>query len=166
MGTQTDIKDTNIKIYMKNRHVTEEGIRNMLYNRLSTEETEQMHNHLAQCTYCAEIFAKIMEQGYLMAPPPDMKEHILRKSKTIRQRREYSKKMQLLFYSLRVGAAMCFSLLLLFATDYKPSEANIKSSKEKAGLQLEILDNINHNINEFTTKIITMEGNKNDTKKE
>lgn len=166
MGTRTYIENTNIKSYMKNKHVTEEGIRNMLHNQLSLEEIEQIQNHLTQCTYCAEIFAKIVEQGYLTVPPPDMKEHILRKSKTIRKRREYSKKMQLLFYSLRVGAAMCFSLLLLFATDYKPSKTNIKNSEEKAGFQLEILDNINRNINEVTTKIITMEGNKNDTKKE
>ena len=156
----------NTKFYMKNRHLTEENIRHMLQNRFSAEETTEMQNHLAQCTYCADLIAKVMEEGYLVAPPPDMKEHILRKSKNIRKRKEYSKKMQLLFYSLRVGIAMCFTLILLFATDRKMPEAQQKTMQEKAGFQLEVLNHINRSINEVTTKIITMEGIENDTKKE
>lgn len=158
--------DRNTKLYIKNRHLTEENIRHMLQNRFPAEETAEMQHHLAQCTYCADLFAKVMEQGYLVTPPPDMKEHILRKSKNIRKRKEYSKKMQLLFYSLRVGIAMCFTLILLFATDRKMPEAQQKTMEEKPGFQLEVLNHINRSINEVTTKIITMEGIENDTKKE
>ena len=156
----------HIKNGAKTRHITKDHIIKMLSCQLTVKETEQTQYHLSQCTYCADLFSKVMEQGYLISPPPDMKEHILKKSRRIRQQREYSKKMQLFFYSLRVGAAMCFALLLLFVIDYKTSSMEIKIPDEKKGFQLEMLTNINHNINEVTTKIITMEGKKNDTEKE
>lgn len=156
----------NEAVFIENRHVTEEHIKNMLQHRLPVEKTEQIQNHLAQCTYCADLFAKVMEQGYLVSPPPDMKARILRKSQSMRRRKEYSKKMQLFFYSLRVGVAMCFSLVLLFATGDKQSGVEMQKTKENSGFQIELLNNINQNINEVTTKIITMEGIKNDTEKE
>lgn len=177
MKARTGIREVNIekncntKEQMTNHygikaHITEEQIRNMLRRQLPSGETEQIQKHLAQCTYCADLFAKVMEQGCLVSPPPDMKAHILKKSQNVRRRKEYSKKMQLFFYSLRVGVAMCFVLILLFATENKQFGIKSEIPKEKAGSQLELLNNINQNINEVTTKMITMEGKKNDTEKE
>lgn len=145
-------------------HVTKEQIMKMLYQQLSVEESEQIQKHIAECTYCAELFAEVMEQGYLIESPPDMKENILNRAGKMKKRKEYSKKMQLFCYSLRVGLAMCFALLILIVTDIRQVPKD--TSKEIEGFHLELLNNINHDINEVTTKIITMEVKKDDTEKE
>lgn len=107
---------------MDKRHITEEIWIALQQDTISPEDFAGVLEHTASCTFCAERLAEVMEHGstetkapayltgqiLLRIHQPDVRASVALK-KTSRQ-------VQLLLYSLKVGAAVAFSLLMLFVT--------------------------------------------------
>lgn len=76
--------------------------------------------HIASCDYCAEQFADYVEQQELLTAPKHMQDSIMTRSKqldiqVIAKSNRASKKLQLFYYSLKVGFATAFALGMLFS---------------------------------------------------
>lgn len=82
--------------------------------RLSPEEIE----HLASCPWCRDAFAGFIEKQELVRAPASLKASVLERSQgldvqIIAGSNHLSKKLQMFYYSLKVGAAVLCSLALL-----------------------------------------------------
>ncbi|MGI6069750.1 MAG: hypothetical protein ACOYBE_04905 [Blautia sp.] len=165
-------------------HLDEEMIQKHL-QRLHTADHSSTDldflEHIGTCNYCAERLAHQLETEGLLCAPKDFKENVIAQTKSLRTQTELaihktSAKMQLLFYSLRVGAAILGALVILFlssaalslhsgqmpSTDLpKPPtqrQENFSFSKK--------LDEgsryLNEILQDFSDKLIHMEGSNND----
>lgn len=89
------------------------------YSRLSEAELK----HLASCDFCMEQFADHIEEQELLTAPANLKEAILSRSQKadvqlVAKANEASRRLQLFYYSLKVGFATAFALaLLLWSSD-------------------------------------------------
>lgn len=102
-------------------HITKEEWMKFSQGRMSEQEEEELYNHVGCCTYCAEQFANIVEIDFFVEPPKYLYEEILERSKRADVQatvtvKKTSKRMKLLFYSLKVGFAVAASIFLLTMT--------------------------------------------------
>ncbi|MCI8327067.1 MAG: hypothetical protein HFI37_04750 [Lachnospiraceae bacterium] len=105
----------------KQRHITKEEWMKYAQGTMSEREEEYLYTHVGCCTYCAEQFANIVEMDFFVEPPKYLCEEIVERSKKVDIQaaitaKETSKKMRLLFYSLKVGFAVAASIFLLTVT--------------------------------------------------
>lgn len=138
------------------KHISQDTLEALGKHTLSKEETLSVLEHISSCTYCAEVYATMVENHYSVTPSPDLKENILKRARTLRFRKKHSQKAELLFYSLRVGIAMSFALLILYSVPFQDLSQNNK--KTDFIVDHSIFTTINQNINHFTTKIMHLEG--------
>lgn len=105
----------------QHRHITDEMWGEYAQGTMSADEEEQLYTHIGHCTYCAERFANIVETDFFAEPPSYLYEEIAERSRKADVQaaatvRKTSKKMKLLFYSLKVGFAVAASIFLLTIT--------------------------------------------------
>lgn len=91
-------------------HLTEEDFRTGL--------TLEQWAHIAQCSRCADLFADYMEAQPLLSAPRDFQESVMKRSRQagivmISKTNQISKRLQLFYYSLKVGVAVACALFLL-----------------------------------------------------
>ncbi len=128
---------------IRERHITPDLFCNWQAGRMGQNEEEKFLDHIGTCTFCAQQFGDWMERGItgpetsagliqspedarqrpplLSEPPAYLREEILRRSRQIDVQasmriKETSHRIQLLMYSLKVGAAVMASILLLMVT--------------------------------------------------
>lgn len=91
-------------------HITKGQIQNYYKNNMDKKERYDILDHASQCDICSlKLWEGLERNGWEM--PPFLKDEILEKVK----RKEEKSKFQLLFYSLKVGAAIAGAILLIFA---------------------------------------------------
>lgn len=76
--------------------------------------------HLVSCDFCVEQFADYIEEQELIRAPRYLQEEILKRSQQfevqiVAKSNQASKKLQLFYYSLKVGFAAVFALAFLMA---------------------------------------------------
>jgi hypothetical protein len=144
---------------------------------MNPQEKTLFLEHISTCNYCAEQFAEGMLDESFTAPA-DMKANILAavrrpEIQIAKKINETSKQMQLLLYSLKVGAATLGALaVLIFAMNFNNNMVNsgpettdipkksTEDNEDKFSLTLAIRDNMNHlssNILDFSNTIIKTE---------
>ena len=132
---------------IENQHISDDKFLAFQQERLNEEERISFLMHISQCDYCSEKLADFMETDLILAPP-DMKMNILTASKKadvqiIKSAVEMTKRMQLILYSLKVGAATigAFIVLLLFANGYNFSDcpSNIEADIKKQSRTFSIM---------------------------
>lgn len=145
-------------------HITEEELKQFHNNHLSIEETTELLQHIAQCTYCAEQFAESFETQTIHAPA-NLKEDILlkaeRKTQFQKPMQKISAQKQFFLYSTKVCVAMCGALVLLFTISFqnKPSiqlsnNMAFPPVNEQTYTQKEsYMSSINSSLNQFTVLI-------------
>ncbi len=111
---------------IKNSHISEEMWIALKQDTLDTDAFMQVLEHTGTCTWCAERLAKVLEGEAFMSetaglPPAYLSEQILDRVKQLDVQaqtvvKQTSRKLQLWLYSMKVGAAVAFSLLLLGVT--------------------------------------------------
>ena len=103
-------------------HITEEMWIALKEDSISSADFCKILEHTCDCTWCADRLASIMDREEQEAVPPAyLTEQILERvgqldiqaAVTIRRT---SKRIQLLLYSLKVSAAVVFSILILVLT--------------------------------------------------
>lgn len=155
---------------MDNRdHIKETDLYAFRNNTMSVKDRMAFLEHISSCTYCSDKFAAFMSEDLITAPR-DMKSNILkavRQEQLIKDKvREASKKIQLLMYSLKVGAATSLAILILLltvnisdmaVTENKFHEIDTMSEKANKPITLIIrdgMDAICNNIINLSNKII------------
>ncbi len=109
------------------RHITDEMWIALKQDTIRPEEFMQILEHTCDCTWCAERMAEILEQEdgieteWAAAPPSYLAGEILERAKQLDVRaavavKQTSKRLQLFLYSMKVGVAVAFSMLILVLT--------------------------------------------------
>lgn len=104
---------------------------------LSPEEL----NHLSSCRFCREELAEHVVQHELIKAPKNMKASILERSKRpdiqfIAGTNQISKRLQLFYFSLKVGAAILCVLTMLIAAPDFTNQIKMRESKAEAATGL------------------------------
>lgn len=160
------------------QHICEDEFDLFLQDRMDQNQTIAFLEHIGACNFCADQLEVHMASEMLPAPR-NFKDDLLTATKRpeiqlARRAQETSKKMQLLFYSLKVGTAAAGALLLLFLTmnfsgmQALPKEQpTIKWNNNNFSLTDTLRDNMykmSDNMLDFSNNIINMEVIKNDKK--
>lgn len=161
---------------IENRHISDDIFLAFKQDQLNQEEQINFLMHISECDYCSEKLAGFMESDMIPAPP-DMKQTILTASKRVdvqfvKNAKEMTKRMQLILYSLKVGAATvgAFIILLLFVNVYSTNVSNqIEPDIKKQSNALSITNmirestnSLSENLFNFSNEIIKMEDNNHD----
>jgi len=117
-----------------NNDCSAETVRRFASRELDNDELAAFADHLADCPRCQKILAEAYGPGQLMDAPPGFTERVIVRLPAAR--RAANSKNTLLFYSLRVAAAACVALALLFSgvLDSKALE-DIGAVSENRGAQ-------------------------------
>lgn len=139
--------------------------------------TDQMMEHIGKCSYCADLFAEYVEKNTMVSAPRDLKENIMAKSRNLDVRviaasNQLSKRLQLFYYSLKVGAAVLCVLTLLtvtpgLASHLRPAALSFERLErlEQGRISWSFYENaeqLTERLNQFS--IFNLEVNKNDKK--
>lgn len=163
------------------KHISKHDFDAFKRDVMHQKEKEAFLEHICSCDYCSEQFAISMSDIVIEAPK-NMKKNIL--MATMRPEvqlaikiKKTSKRMELFFYSLKVGAATIVALLILLLTMntsifYKstgfaktPSNASSITKENKVPLTAVIRDNMDafsNSILVFSNNIVNMEVTNND----
>ncbi|MDF2543658.1 MAG: hypothetical protein K0S47_3376 [Herbinix sp.] len=160
-------------------HVTEEELLKFQQDIMSQEDTLKFLEHVSSCDFCSARLAESMQE-HIMNSPMDLKANILKAinrpdAKLVQKAKETSRQMQLLFYSLKVGAATVGALIALllvirssdFSTmqDFPMSIPKTRENKHSiTAILKESSDKLSNNILDFSNSIMNTEVNKNDKK--
>lgn len=131
------------------------------------ELTEEMLHHITECDYCADLFADYTQDHMLLSAPPDMAEAILKRSRQldvhmIAKSNELSKKMQLILYSLKVGAAALAAIMLILKVPVVPTfpEDNRHWGETRYfGITDDNIQKITDKLNQLSIKLFQTEDN-------
>lgn len=152
-------------------HITETDLYAFRHNTMVPEERNAFLEHIGSCTFCSDQFASFMSDNLITAPK-DLKANILkavRHEQLIKSKvKEASRRMQLLIYSLKVGAATTLALLLLLLSvnlsdmtvrEDKIPENELKVVSQKVNTPItsvirDGMDAICNNIIDFSNDII------------
>jgi hypothetical protein len=101
----------------QNNHISETDLIHFHQAKMTAQEKLNFLTHISSCDFCAELFATSVEQELIDAPV-DMKSNLFnavgRPNMQITQKfKATSKRIQLFWYSLKVGTAAIGALLLL-----------------------------------------------------
>lgn len=103
-------------------HISEESWLLLEDGRACQEEFMQILEHTCKCTYCADRMAAVMSHERMsILPPSYLSDQIRERTKQMDVRtaaaiKHTSRELQLILYSLKVGAAVAVSLFLLAIT--------------------------------------------------
>lgn len=106
---------------LEQRHITEEMWIALGQDTIGPEEFAGLLKHTAECRFCAQRLAQVMEHdGSAARAPAYLAGQILERTKQMDIRASVAfkkppKRVQLALYSLKVGTAVAFSLVMLFA---------------------------------------------------
>lgn len=160
------------------KHICKDEFDLFLEGRMDQNQTITFLEHIGTCNFCADQLEVHMASDMLPAPR-NFKDDLLTATKRpeiqlARRAQETSKKMQLFFYSLKVGTAAAGAILLLFLTMYLPDtqdmpkeQPTVKWNDSSFSLTDMLRDNMykmSDNMLDFSNNIINMEVFKNDKK--
>jgi hypothetical protein len=167
-----------------NHHISQAELIQFQNDLMDPQEKIKFLEHISTCDFCAEQFADGMI-GQTLTAPPDLKGNLLSAVKRpeiqiARKVNETSKRMQLLWYSIKVGTAAigAFTVLIL-AMNFSNNMPSIKdnpvpitkedteSSEDKFSLTTAIKEGMNsfsNSILDFSNNILQSEVNDHDKK--
>lgn len=151
------------------RHISEDMWIALEKNIIDSEQFMQILEHTCECTWCAERMAMVMDSETAAVEPPSyLGDEIRERTKQLDVQaavtvKRTSEKIQLLMYSLRVGAAVALSILLLGVTaNFQNVEFLQVEQQRTEGLQEESMmkkidratDGITQGMSEFANQIL------------
>ena len=139
-----------IILFDEEAHLTKSSLKAFKEGALMDKELILVAEHVSACEKCGEALANSFNDNELAEVPLGFEEEI--KSK-IKKKKEGD--LQLVFYSIRVAIAACMALVFVFSNTLNFTE-NTKVSDIKP-INLNIVNLINTDINNFSQKIINME---------
>lgn len=138
-------------------HVSEEDIQGFHKNTLSPAESDALLTHTAHCSFCADRLAKSFEEQSFYRAPANLKEEILAKTQGLSMEpalSSFSKRLQWLFYSAKICAAMGLALFLLFSLPQADFAASPhKTAPDLAAEEPSFTEKLNQSLNQAAANI-------------
>lgn len=162
-------KESRMQEVKERSHITEKIWIAITEDTISQDDFMQILEHTSECTWCAERLAEaLMQEDAASEPPSYLPEQILERTKQLDVQatvtiRQTSKKLQLFLYSLKVGAAVAFSLLILGVTanfqdvSFTQLEMPAAEQEEKETVLKKVsqaADSATEKMNEFADQIL------------
>lgn len=99
-------------------HIDQDKLQALYNNELSVTEQIDVLTHMGSCDFCTLEFDHIVEQHRLLKAPVNMKDEILARTTSLPvtltvQSQKFSKRVQLLIYSMKISTAVVCTLLFL-----------------------------------------------------
>lgn len=147
-------------------HVEKEVLEKLYRGDLPLDEQLEVLEHISSCEYCAAAFAEVAEKMTLMKAPANLKSSIMHQAGALPvqlQTRKYalSKNMQLMLYSMKIGAAVLCSIIMLFTVDANMLHVPETTLPGRTWLS-DTADKVTQSIHTFTDQFIHGEVIKND----
>lgn len=149
----------NDKLFNKEGHLTKETLDALKLDILNNGELLSILDHISDCEKCAGAFADNFNDNELAKAPLGFEETVELKIKDKKQSATHFN-----FYCFKVAATVCIALLMVFSNGLN-FLANEKADHIKP-IDLNILDSVNSNLNNFSEKIIKLEVFNNEKEKE
>ena len=140
---------------MGNNHIDQEIMERFLNGHTTEEEKIEIFTHASSCEFCSERLMMLCEREQPMAMPRNLKESILMGTKRIIPR---SPKKQFWFYSIKVCAAMCAALIILFtssAGETSLREPRMNVQREMSKPKESLTEKLGGAVDRLTWKIYT-----------
>lgn len=146
-------------LFNKEGHLTKETLDALKFDILNNGELLSILDHISDCEKCAGAFADNFKDTELAKAPLGFEETVQIK---IKDKKQSSIKFN--FYCFKVVATVCIALLMVFSNGLN-FLANEKAANIKP-IDLNILNSVNSNLNNFSEKIIKLEVFNNEKEKE
>lgn len=139
-------------LFDENGHLTEVALRKFKEGSLSDNDLILISEHICDCEVCAGAVADSFNDSEFAKAPLGFEEEILSKIEKRKQNHN-----QFMFYSFRVAMAACIALVFVFSNTLN-IVANTKSNLLDVNpINLNSVNTISENLNNFSQNIINME---------
>lgn len=138
----------------KDGHLSEGGLADLKAGNLADDERTRAAGHIAGCPVCADALARLFDEETLMEAPFEFERQVKgRMQESVRRT-----KMDFALYSLRVAAAACIALFVLFSGAFNNfAQFHTVGSSLKAP-DFSVVDSISSGLRNFTQIILNRGG--------
>lgn len=143
---------------MGNHHIDQEIMEKFLSGYATEEEKIEIFTHASSCEFCSERLMALSEREQPMAMTRNLKESILMGTERVILK---SPRKQFWFYSMKVCAAMCAALIILFASSAgemplrESPRTNVNVQKEMPKPKKSLTEKLGGAVDGLTWKIYT-----------
>lgn len=141
-------------------HISEDQWMRFHKHQLTPDEELLLLNHVCECDFCSSRMANTLPAEEQLSAPRWMKQETIQyvQKHTLFHRLLQGPKLQLFFYSLRVGVAVAFALLLLVHIDFTNApELHTENRVSLTGMLLDGSNQISDKLYEFSTSLVQKE---------
>lgn len=147
-------------IFDKHGHLSQSALQALKTGTLSEDELQQAAAHLADCESCANAFAGCFDTDELAEVPSGFADEV--ESKLYRKKKD---NIQFIFYSIRVAAAACITLAIVFSGALNFIAGMDNKAAEIKPPDLNFVYSINTGLQDFSQKLLNMEVFRNEKEK-
>lgn len=140
-------------LFKENGHLTKISINALKEGYLSDDELILISEHICYCEGCANALADSFNDDELVDAPSGFEQEILSK---LNKKKENN--TQFLFYSLRVTIAASIALFFVFSNVLNFMATTKIKTLDVTPMSLSTINTINKSLNDFSQKLINMEG--------
>lgn len=144
--------DLSDDLFNSKGHIKNSALKKFNERSLSDIELAILSEHIGNCEKCAEKLADSFAQDDFLKVPGGFEEEIKNKIN-----RKHEKSRQFFFYTLKVSMAACIALVFVFSSALNfMANTGVKTMKIKSP-EFTVVNSINMELGNFTSKIIDME---------
>jgi hypothetical protein len=155
MNNHADTADLNIA-----NHMSDAVLIALKEGRLNEKEALAVSSHISCCSLCADRLASCFSEDELLEVPAGFNESTMALLKP-----EKENKRQVLFYSIKVAAAVCATLVFIFSGALNFIEKLDEKIRDYGTKGQYVADVVNESFRNFTDKIMELEDSANESKK-
>ncbi|MEY8763620.1 MULTISPECIES: hypothetical protein [Clostridium] len=142
----------NNDLFDRRGHIKNSSIEKLKNGNLKKTEINILSEHIESCEECAQKLSNSFEQKDFLKVPCGFEEEIEYKIN-----RNHKKNKQLFFYSLKVSAAACMALVLVFSSALNfMADTGVRKLEIKSP-QFTAVNSMNVKLENFTNNIIDRE---------
>ena len=138
-------------LFDENNHLTSETLKSLHDNFLSDYELILVAGHLEKCNLCVLALSGSFESQKLAMVPLGFAEEVGKKISTLKEKR-----IQLIFYSLRVAIAACAALIIGFSGFFNFLTSPNNGVNCINAPNFAFTNTINSDIRNFSQKLLNM----------
>ncbi|MGE5614116.1 MAG: hypothetical protein ACM3XR_06890 [Bacillota bacterium] len=153
MNNLADTANPNIA-----NHLSDACLAALREGRLNEKEALAASSHISCCSLCAERLVSGFSEDELLKVPAGFTENTLALLKPEKENKRY-----LLFYSIKVAAAVCATLVLIFSGVLNSIEKLDEKIHDYGRKGQYVADVVNVSLKNFTDKILELEDYENES---
>lgn len=134
-------------------HLTPDTFKALKSGLLDSNDMITAAEHLGHCLTCADALTECYDESELAKAPSGFAQQVHESIKA----KQSETKIQFVFYSLRVLAAVCAALFIVFSSSLTSFANGSNLSSKIKSPNFSIVNAINSSLRDFSQKVISME---------